>query len=773
MARKRKYSKVYKISIFLILFLVYIIVLSFILFNLGLLDNFSSVKFNKDKLTYSASTIKVFDKDKNEFLQDIENIKNVSFEEIPKTVIDAFISIEDKNFYKHKGLNYKRIIGAIIKNIKTKSFVEGASTISQQLIKNTHLTNKKTLKRKFDEILLTSKMEKNMGKNEILTAYLNAIYFGSNTFGINSAAQRYFSKNVSNLSLEESATLAGIIKSPKKYSPIYQKENCLKRRNIVLKEMLKDKKISKEEYDVCIKKDLELNINKNFIGNNNYYSCAVEEACNILKTSEKDFLINNYKIYTYLDKNLQKIVENEVNNAQNISKEISKENNDLDCLATIIENNTGGINAYYGKSEYNLNNIKRQPGSTFKPIISYAPAIEYGIINSQSQILDEKYVIEGYNPKNYKDKYYGWISAKEALAKSLNIPSVKILENIGVKKAKDFAEKMGINFNEKDNNLSISLGGLTNGLKILDVANCYQTFGNNGKYIKASFIKEIRDENDNVIYSHNEAGKQVMKPSTSFLITDMLKECVNNGTSKQLKNNNIEIAAKTGTVGVNNKNNDNSDLWNISYTPEKTTCVWCGSTSKDFINKKLTGGNLPSIISRNIYQKQKFNKTKFNIPDDIKEVSLSKFDLEVNKKILLANENMPERFVIKSYFSNENLPKEYSSILNIPEISTLNFEKIENNQIFLSFEAKSYLEYKLIRENEDNKEILLDIKNKFEKVFYCDKNVKQNNSYNYTLEIDFPDFLKTTKNKNIRVKSNSVKIYLAQKNPNYVANFGF
>ena len=493
--RNKKHNKFKKFLLFNFMFVLYISILFFTLFNLNLLNKFSSVSLDKNKLNFSSSVVKVFDNYNKQIKPSLIENKNVVFEEIPKNVINAFISIEDKNFYSHKGINFKRILKAMIKNISSKSLAEGASTISQQLIKNTHLTNKKTFKRKIDEILLAKEMEKTLTKNEILTAYLNAIYFGANTFGINSASQRYFSKNVSELNLEESATLAGIIKSPKKYSPIMQKENCLKRRNVVLREMFKDGKITKNEYENAIKTDLNLNINSNFLGNNNYYSCAVNEALKILKLSEKDLILNDYKIYTYQDEKTQNILENEINKTNNISKDICNQTN-IDSLGILIDNKSGGITGYFGKSDFSLLNIFRQPGSVFKPIISYAPALEYNLINPLTQILDEKYTCGDYNPKNYKDKYYGYVSAKDALAKSLNIPSVKILESVGIERAKKFISNFNINLNNKDDNLSIALGGLTNGLKILDIANCYQVFANNGKYIKASFVKEIRNRAD-------------------------------------------------------------------------------------------------------------------------------------------------------------------------------------------------------------------------------------------------------------------------------------
>ena len=491
----------------------------------------------------------MYDEKENLILSDNNQVKNLEYSEIPKNLINAFISIEDKSFYKHNGVNYKRMIGATIKNLKSHKIKEGASTISQQVIKNTHLTNEKTLKRKFKELILAQQMEKELSKEEIITSYLNAIYFGNGAFGINQASQRYFSKEPKDLNLSEMATLAGIIKSPLTYSPLSNLDKCTTRRNLVLKEMLKEKMISEEEYNNAKNSKINLNINKNFLGNNTYYSAVVDEACKILKLNEKDLLLKNYKIYTYRNNDIQKEIENQISKSNHYTN-----NYECDNMAMVIDNKSGGVLGFFGKSDYNLLKLKRQPGSVLKPVIAYGPALEHNIISPLTPILDEKINFNGYEPKNYNNKNYGWISAKDSLAKSLNIPSVKILQYTGIEKAKKFANKLNINFDEKDNGYSLALGGLTNGLQIQDVINSYQAFANNGNFIKSSFIKEIKTQNNKVIYKHNEFGKKAMKDSTAYLITDMLKHSVKNGTCRKLDINKYDIAGKTGTVGsVNSK----------------------------------------------------------------------------------------------------------------------------------------------------------------------------------------------------------------------------
>ncbi len=746
-----KVKKTIQIIFYVFLALFFIIVLFFCLFYFGLLDSFAKVKFDKNKLQYSTSQVYMTDKNNEPIKLDYIQQKNLTFNEIPKSTINAFISIEDKNFYSHHGINYKRIAKAAIKNLSRMKFSEGASTITQQLIKNTHLTSEKTFKRKFNELILARQLEKNLSKDEIITAYLNAIYFGNGTFGINEAAQRYFSKNTTDLTLTESATLAGIIKSPKTYSPVLNPENCIKRRNLVLKEMYKDKKISYEDYVNSTQSNLNLKLNKNFLGYNDYYNACIDEACKILKITEKDLLVKKYKINTYLDQDLQDKVCSEIDNLQNYTN-----NSNCDGLILTIDNKTGGITSFAGKSDYNLLNINRQPGSVFKPIISYSPAIENDIISEITPILDEKININGYIPHNYGNKFHGWVSAKCALANSYNIPSIKILEYLGIDKAKSFAKKMGITFDKNDSGHSLALGGLTKGIKIKDIVNCYQAFANNGKFIKSSFIKSILTQDGKTIYANTEYEKQVMKDSTAFLITDMLKESVNSGTCRKLKLKNLDIASKTGTVG-NVDSTGNTDAWNISYTPSQTMCVWLGSTNSTPLSNKITGSNAPTAIAQSIYKNTKNDNQKFTIPNSIKQVELNELEYTQNNKILLATNNTPDRYKMKAYFASSNIPKNYSNMFNEIEDFKIIASKIKNS-IEITFNANKYLIYEVFRQNEDNTKLISSVKNKQGLTTIIDKDIKNGNFYSYYV---IARYLNSEINSSLNKQSNIVKFFVA------------
>ena len=651
-----------------------------------------SLQIDQDILTSPSLSVKIFNienqpiKDSNEINR--EYAKITSLQENTK---NAFISIEDKNFYNHHGVNYKRILKAMINNIKSGKLKEGASTITQQLIKNTQLTSEKTFERKIKEIALAQKIEKMYTKDEILEMYLNVIYFGNNCYGIESASKYYFSKPASELTIDESAVLAGIIKSPAKYSPIKNQENCLKRRNLVLKEMLNDNHISFEQYNSFINSKLNLNLNTEKNNKLNSYSqSALDEAEKILGIPARQIALNGYKIYTYQDKKKQQFLEEAIN----------EQNVDCDSAGIIIDNVKHGVSAYIGDSIYKILDAKRQPGSCIKPILVYGPALNEDLIYPCTQILDEKTTISDYTPKNVGNIYHGYVSARESLAKSINIPAVKILSYVGIEKAKKYGEYMGITFDENDDSYTLALGGMTYGVNILQLSGAYSTFANNGLYSQPQFISFITDNNDKLIYYHKPQEKRVLREDSTYLLNDMLKSCVEYGTAKKLSDLNIEIASKTGTVGKPNSN-ENLDAWNISYTKNQTCGIWLGNLD----NKPITyaGGNQPTMIVKNYFKKVSDDST-FYKPSCITEKYIDTLELEENHRIFLTNNLIPERYIQKEIFSSFNLPKDISEHFSKIE-KTLLQNKVENNKAIIKFDAKNYLTYNIYVDNKLYKSI--------------------------------------------------------------------
>ena len=706
------------------------------------------VKFNEEKITTSNLKIDLYD-DQNVSIRESNkfNGSNVKLNTLPDYIKNSFISIEDKNFYKHNGLNYKRIVKAFITNIKAMEIKEGASTISQQLIKNTHLSNEKTFKRKFNEIIITKKLEKKFSKDEILECYLNVIYFGNNCYGIENASEYYYSKKAKDLTIDESATLAGIIKSPSYFCPIKNTERCKNRRNIVLREMYKDKKLSFEELNTYTQKDIVLNINS--VKNdriNTYSEIALSEAMKILKSPAKQIAISGYKIYTYKNVDLQ----------EQLSSAIKKLNPKTDYSAVSINKN-GHIEAYVASSAYKIIDNPRQPGSAIKPVLVYAPAIEENIISPSTEILDEPIEIDGYKPRNLGNKYNGYISCKDALSKSLNVPTIKILSYLGIEKAKTYATKCGINFSNSDTGYSIGLGGMTNGTNVLELTGSYLPFINEGNMIQPTTIKYITDKNGKIVYKNESKLKNVYRDDTAYLVTDMLKEAAQSGTSKILNDLNFDIASKSGTVGINNKN---YDAWNICYTSDNVTGVWLGNMDNSPI--EYVGGGMPAKICKEYYKCKYKNNTpsKFNRPSSVIDIDIDLIELRENHRVIKANDYTPERYRQTETFSRFNEPKELSTnfiTLDAPIIKG----NISNSYANITINTKDYLIYELYKIKDNKTELCQVISNKNGETVLREK-IEKNKIVSYFVICKIKNFTNNTEI--ISEKSNIIELISTSEN---------
>lgn len=688
----KKFIKV-TLIIFFILLLATLVGLGFYISSIYI--NARAMKLNEDILSSPYISVQVYDKENKPLKEDNEINRNFAkIDELSADTKNAFISIEDKSFYSHHGVNYKRIAKAMLNNIKSRSLKEGASTITQQLVKNTQLTSEKTFERKIKEVALAQKIEAKYSKDEILQNYLNIIYFGNNCYGIENAANYYFSKHAKELNLEESAMLAGLIKSPAKYSPIRNKENCINRRNLVLSEMYKDEVISTEDYNKAKNSPINLSINnerKNKL--NSYSQASIDEAEMILGLPARQIALKGYKIYTYQNHNKQEALENAIN-SQNL---------ETDSAGIVINNSNHSIEAYIGDSIFKILDAKRQPGSCIKPVLVYAPALNEDIIYPCSQILDEKTSISNYTPKNVGNVYRGYVSAREALSKSINIPAVKVLSYLGIDKGKAYAENMGITFDEKDDNYTLALGGMTYGVNLQQLAGAYSTFANNGYYAAPKFVSFITDKNNRLVYINKPKAQQVLREDCAYLITDMLRTCATSGTAKKLASLNMDIASKTGTVGKSNSK-ENLDAWNISYTKEQTCGIWIGNLDNTPIN--YAGGNQPTEIVKQYFASVKDNST-FTTPESIVEKNIDGTELSENHRIVLANNYIPERYTQKEIFSIFNLPSDVSNKFTSMPKTDFN-SKVENNKAIITFNAKDYVTYNF----KANDKVLKSISNK-------------------------------------------------------------
>lgn len=606
---------------------------------------------DKSKFLTKTATIKITSATGNTLQNTNTSIK---INELHDYTINAFIAKEDKRFFEHNGFDIIRIFGALKNNIFAGRIVEGGSTITQQLIKNTHTNSERTLKRKMTEIKLAKEMEKNYSKNQILEMYLNNIYFGNNCFGIEQASNTYFGKSARNLSIEESAVLAGLISAPSVYNPISDLNLSIQKGKLVLKLMHEQNKLNSNEYSLAQKNIEKLAVFPLNTASSIYLGFAISEACDILGVEDLD-QSKNIKIETYLDENTQQFLENEI-----LSGKYSFANKNgimPETGAVILDNETGGIIATAGDGNNNLSLIKRQPASTIKPILVYAPAIEYLNYVPASVILDEPINIAGYTPHNATKLNYGYTSIRDNLVRSTNIPAVKLLNEVGVDRAKSFAESVGIEFDPNDNNLALALGGFTNGVTLNSLAGAYASFACGGEYIKPSYIKKITVD-DKVVYERKTQKSRVMSSETAYMITDMLKSVAQYGTGRKINSLGSYIASKTGT---NSTEENNLDAWNVSYTTKHTMVAWTGNTSgtEGSMHPSINGSTYTTLLVKSLFSYLYKDQTPANFakPNTIVTLPIDVDLLESEHKIYLAGTQSKK--TKKEIFKVTNIPPNY------------------------------------------------------------------------------------------------------------------
>lgn len=659
-----------------------------------------------------------------------EQIKNVStatlkqpveLAEVPQKTRLAFVNVEDKRFYSHNGFDFKRILKAALNNVKSRSFKEGASTISQQLIKNTHLSQEKTINRKLKEWKLTRMLEKSYSKNEILEKYLSVIYFGHNCFGLRSAARFYFDKELAELDLADSAILAGLVKSPNNYSPFKNADKCQKRKESVLNIMLQNGSITRDERNEALVKPLPVSptVQERDMG---YLHFAFDELTALAETQDFD-IGGEVEIYTYLQPDLQADLQ-----------EIANKHVQTDKTIAIMDTQTQTFKACVST----VGAIRRLPGSLIKPLLVYAPALEENFLSPATPILDEKIDYGGYAPNNFDGLFHGYVSVREALSKSLNVPAVKTLEGIGVKTGVAYLEKLGLSVEKDDLSLALALGGMKNGFCFNDLISAYSAFSNGGEYVKGSFIAEIKIDGA-CVYKRKISPVRVFSEETAYLTTDMLKTAAKTGTAKKLRNLPFEIAAKTGTAGTEN---GNTDAYALSYTTRDCVGVWLGSAAGGFID--YTGGGLPCNLLLDInerlyqsYQKKNEKIENFAIPQGVVRVELDKISYYDTHTLVLADDISPNEYRFKELFSKRALPTKKSDFFSNPTIIPPSL-KYENGNVIISFDkslSKLY-DYKIERYDYVTHNTLYF--GEYTPIF-CDESVEKDKRYLYTVTPYYKD----------------------------------
>lgn len=669
----------------------------------------------------------------------------VSISELQPSTVYAFISAEDARFFEHEGVDIIRIAGAIVADIKAGSYVQGASTISQQLIKLSHLTSEKTISRKAEEAALAYEMERQYSKEDILEMYLNYVYFGGGYYGIEAAAEGYFGVHASDLTLDQSAMLAGILKSPSGYAPHINYAASINRRNNILRLMRDYGYITDDEKKQASagRPTILHDKREEYSG---YYTDAVTKSAAALMGITVDELIRGgYSIYSAMDSDIQHYCEEMFKNGELFPAE------DSEAAIVVLEPSTGMVVAMVGGRSYTggisfnrATDIRRQPGSVIKPVIAYAPAFEYLNYTAADMILDEETTFADYTPSNYGNKYYGWVTVREAVTKSLNVPAVKTLSAVGVYRAKDFAKRCGIEFDDKDDSLALALGGFTYGVSPLQIAGAYSCFASGGIYNTPTLIKKITDRNGLTVYEYRQDSRRVMSEANAYILTSMLKSVVTEGTGHRLNTLDIPIAGKTGTVGLAN---GNRDAWMAGYTPEYTAVVWQGYDSDrlGLLPSSATGGTYPALMLYELFNHiyPDGRSGDFEKPESVKQYSIDAKTLKKQHKAVLANAMTPQSSRVTEYFTEETAPEDVSGYWAVPGSAQNLLAVREEGGVMVSFDCPDdFGMYTLWRSEAGKAEKPLMTWNGREgHIEYIDAAVKPGKGYRYRVTVKHEELL--------------------------------
>lgn len=622
-----------------------------------------SAHIDSKKLTTNSPTIIFLTASGKQIATPLSLNEKVEVDKLPDFVIDAFVAVEDKRFFKHNGVDMIGMMRAFKNNLFSRSIKEGGSTITQQLIKNSHLSSERTFARKLKEIRLALKMERLYSKNEILSFYLNGIYFGEGAYGIERASLNYFGKSAKDLSLVEACALASTVKAPSLYNP--RKDKCEERKNLVLKLMHEQGYISNEEYRDAVKTAVET---QKAVKESDYAVACLDELYDkeIISPYEK----GKIKVVTYCDEACQKALE-----------------------CTLEKNNQGGIimNKRGEILGYKMSegDFERPPASTIKPLIVYAPAIDEGVVHLATKILDEPCTFSDYTPSNYGNKYYGWVSVKDCLLKSLNVPAVKLLDAIGSKKARLYARKLNIEINEEG--LGIALGSYNGGVDFKTLCAAYTPFLSQGNYFNYTFIhKAFIDEK--CVYEHEEAGDQVFSAGCVEIINDALMECAISGTAKAIGLRDYEVAAKTGTVG-NDKGN--TDAYTICYTSEHIIGVRFCNKDNSLMPNEITGGYVAKYASALLDEIYANNRpSAFLRSNEVVYADMCALAYEEGA-LALSDKTLSNKYIFTTPILSKYLKSLPISSFSTPSVAC----EIENNQsdVIINFEKNERTKVKIER----------------------------------------------------------------------------
>lgn len=619
-----------------------------------------------------ATATQIYDKDDKLVTQiGLENRVEVSINTLPEHLKNAFLTAEDHYFYDHYGIRIKAIFRAALNDalhiVGMERNFQGGSTITQQLVKLSFLTPERSIKRKIQEVFLAFQVERRYSKDEILEMYLNRIYLGEGAYGVQAAARVYFGKDAKELTLSESAVLAGITNSPSNYSPYVNMEGALGRRNQVLQDMQAYGFIDEQTYRQARSEEITLKQE----GNNDSkypYPYFVDYITNRLLASFGEEMVfkGGLKVYTTMDPRIQVYVEKAMATPENFPASNKGEDGLLQPQGAmvVLDPSDGSIRALVGGREHTqmraLNRATmspRQPGSSIKPILAYGPAIEFNGMGPASIIDDVpvKYPeYRNYAPQNYDGSYRGLITMRTALTHSVNVVAVKLLmEHVSMPEAIKFASRMDLNFQALGPAMALGSQEVTP----LQLAGAYAAFANQGIYNKPYAIAKVEDREGNILYESNPSPRRAMKETTAYLLTHMLQSVVQSGTGTNARLSGRPVAGKTGTT------DESKDIWFAGYTPDLVGVVWIGYDQPTRMPRSF-GGIYPAKIWREVMSQahEGLPAHNFSRPSGLVSATVD------SKSGLLPGPNTPQEHLVTDLFAAGTVPTETDNVHVLAEV---------------------------------------------------------------------------------------------------------
>ncbi|WP_077621767.1 transglycosylase domain-containing protein [Sediminibacillus massiliensis] len=622
-------------------------------------------KLDADKLSVPAST-KVLTKDGEEFanLGDQKRTK-IEYDDLPPILIDAVTATEDSRFFSHIGIDFRRIGAAVLANFRSGFGAEGASTITQQVIKGSFLSPEKTLERKVQEQWLALRLDSQYSKEEILEMYLNRIYYG-NVYGVAEAADFYFGKeDLSELTLPEAALLAGLPQRPSAYDPTKNPDLAQERMNTVLSLMVQHNKITEEEAEETRQVKVEsMLVDSDSRPDSSPYEAFLQQVQKEVKEKlDADIYSDGLEVHTTLDPAAQEQVEFLLSNSDD--NPIQYPDNEFQAGVSVLDTSSGAIRAIGGGRKfddskggwnYAIDGNGRQPGSTIKPITVYGPAIEHNQWSTYHQINDDApYQVGDSAIRNWNRTFQGWVSMRYALEQSLNVPAAKTLEEIGYDVAQPFAEGLGIEFADDRMTIRDAIGGTETGVTSLQMAGAYSAFGNKGIYTEPYSVTKVVYSDGRTVELEPES-EPAMHEYTAYMITDMLKSVVTEGTGTRANVPGLPVAGKTGTTNVAGGDGANN-AWFSGYTTDYTIAVWTGY---DQSSTTIPSGY--TQVGQDIFRETmaKISQGKetadFEKPDSVVEVAVEKG----SNPARLPSEYTPQSSIVTELFVKGHEPSKTS-----------------------------------------------------------------------------------------------------------------